>query len=171
MRYASYTESFDDTKPPTDRSRHQYHFKTIPCSECSDQDVITVNGEDLFDYRNGTLIQDAFPYLSIHDRERLMTGLCPTCSHKLFNRKATQEMTDSQIPAPTILCRVDNEVNWQAVTANADGVVLSTGADGGGELTDEMIEEFLRSGFTEVSFTTNQHTYHYKMNTPTGAYV
>jgi len=37
---------------------------------------VKVKAEDLFKYRNGALIQDAFPYLSKKDREFLISGMC-----------------------------------------------------------------------------------------------
>jgi len=36
---------------------------------------VTVKAPDLFKYRQGELIQNAFPYLSPKDREFLMTGM------------------------------------------------------------------------------------------------
>lgn len=66
-----------------------------------------------------------------------------------------------------ILCRVDEQINWHPVDVNEDGVVLTTGTDGGGELTFEMMEDFFLAGFDQVSFTVNNHTYHYKADKPT----
>ena len=35
-------------------------------------------------WQRGTLIQNAFPDMSADDRERLITGICPSCRKKLF---------------------------------------------------------------------------------------
>jgi len=38
---------------------------------------VKVHGPDLFRYRQGAYVQDAFPYLSDGDREWLLTGISP----------------------------------------------------------------------------------------------
>ena len=91
MRYASYTETYDEKAEDPDKA-HQYHFTTIPCpiggSKCQGGKVITVYGEDLFKYQSlGALIQDAFPYLSTDDRELLMSGICKPCFDDMANEE------------------------------------------------------------------------------------
>lgn len=91
MRYASYTETYDEKAEDPDKA-HQYHFTTIQCpiggSKCQGGKVITVYGEDLFKYQSlGALIQDAFPYLSPGDRQQLMSGHCDPCYEELFSEE------------------------------------------------------------------------------------
>ena len=43
--------------------------------DSGEEHKVTVKGKDLFKYRQGELIQRAFPYLSIKDREFLLTGM------------------------------------------------------------------------------------------------
>lgn len=78
MRYESTTETI------TVEQGHQYHITTIPCPECRDKTVLTVKGTDLYSYHQGTYMQDAFPYLTNDDRERLISGVCAPCFKKLF---------------------------------------------------------------------------------------
>jgi len=46
---------------------------------------VTVNLSDIGRYGRGAMIQDAFPYLSIDDREFLQTGISPEGWDKMFN--------------------------------------------------------------------------------------
>lgn len=59
-------------------------FTTV-CPFCHRTTYITVNLEDWEDWRDGELIQDAFPYLTADEREMLKTGICPDCWEKIFN--------------------------------------------------------------------------------------
>ena len=69
MKYAdSYCTHTEEYKP-----KHTYTF-TGKCINTDKRVSVTVNGKDLFDYRNGQYIQEAFPYLSPQQREFLMTG-------------------------------------------------------------------------------------------------
>jgi hypothetical protein len=45
---------------------------------------VTVKGEDLYKYRKGALIQEAFPTLSPSDREFLLTGVSPKGWKELY---------------------------------------------------------------------------------------
>ena len=45
-------------------------------SECHTREI-NVTEEQLADWQNGTLIQNAMPHLSASDREFLMTGITP----------------------------------------------------------------------------------------------
>ena len=40
-----------------------------------DEIRVTVNAPDLYQYHQGTLIQNAFPYLTPSEREWMMTGM------------------------------------------------------------------------------------------------
>ena len=43
-----------------------------------------VNLHDMGRWQNGSLIQDAMPYLSADERELLISGTCGTCFDKMF---------------------------------------------------------------------------------------
>lgn len=54
------------------------------CPTCKDIAIITINQTDYEAWLSGTMIQDAFPYLSVEDRERLLSGYCPDCWDWIF---------------------------------------------------------------------------------------
>ena len=56
-------------------------FKT--CVLCNESGRIVVNDDDYEDWVNGKYAQDAFPYLSINDREFLISSVCGTCFDKI----------------------------------------------------------------------------------------
>ena len=70
MRYADNCCQCEESFTP----RHTYTF-TGPVMFGEGTHSVTVYAEDLFAYRQGSLIQNAFPYLSVDDREFLMTGM------------------------------------------------------------------------------------------------
>ena len=54
--------------------KHTYTF--IGKCVISGKDVsVTVGGKDLFKYHQGTLMQEAFPYLTAQEREWMITGI------------------------------------------------------------------------------------------------
>ena len=57
-------------------------YTTCPC--CRKESAVTVQTRDFNAWRKGALAQNAFPYLSANDRERLISGICPTCWDKMF---------------------------------------------------------------------------------------
>ena len=63
--YCSYTEDYSP--------KHTYTFTGL-CINTGDSVSVTVDGKDLFEYRNGKYIQDAFSYLTPQEREFLMSG-------------------------------------------------------------------------------------------------
>lgn len=73
MRYADarcrYTERFEP--------EHVYVFEGPYLDKPGFTRQVTVKAPDLFKYRQGALIQQAFPYLSADDREFLLSGLSP----------------------------------------------------------------------------------------------
>lgn len=85
LRYASYEEKFNPQR---------YAFTTIPCPKCGKQEVIEVQAPDLYKYNQGAFMQDAFPYLTPSQRERLMTGICGPCFDKLFPPEEEEEDAD-----------------------------------------------------------------------------
>ena len=57
---------------------------TVQCRECKKNFVISVVKNDYEDWRQGLLIQKAFPYLSAEIRELLISKICPECWDKMF---------------------------------------------------------------------------------------
>lgn len=57
------------------------------CPLCNHTNSIMVYADDYYAWQNGTLIQDAFPYLSPDDREMLISGICPFCWEKMFGEE------------------------------------------------------------------------------------
>lgn len=54
------------------------------CFHCGQANRILVDTADLEKWRNGTLIQDAFPKLDADDRELIQTGTHPECWNEMF---------------------------------------------------------------------------------------
>ena len=47
------------------------------CPLCDTAQVIGVRESDYVAWKNGSLAQDAFPYLDADERETLISGICP----------------------------------------------------------------------------------------------
>ena len=55
------------------------------CFECGGTTVAQIDGTDLFRYRQGDYVQDAFPTLTPEQREALfISGICSVCWDKMF---------------------------------------------------------------------------------------
>ena len=54
------------------------------CPFCNTIHEVYVNELDYLDYKDGMTAQEAFPYLSAEDREKLVSGMCPDCWKRLF---------------------------------------------------------------------------------------
>ena len=70
MRYADARCEMIESYQPD----HTYTF-VGPCVVTGKEQRVTVKAPDLFKYRTGAYVQDAFPYLDAADREFLMTGM------------------------------------------------------------------------------------------------
>lgn len=57
---------------------------TVYCRRCPEIYEISVDPDDYRAWKTGTLIQDAFPYLSADEREILISGICSVCFDNLF---------------------------------------------------------------------------------------
>jgi len=66
-------------------------IETRPCPRCQGVVTLKVTRDGLEKYKKGVFIQDAFPELSDSDRERLMSGFCPTCWSALFPPEEDEE--------------------------------------------------------------------------------
>lgn len=54
------------------------------CPICGRVTFIDVKEDDYFNWVHGELAQNAFPYLSITERESLISGLCKECQREVF---------------------------------------------------------------------------------------
>jgi hypothetical protein len=57
--------------------------KCLYCNKsyCTD----AIKKEDVTKYKNGAMVQEAFPYLSVDDREFIISGVCSKCFNALFD--------------------------------------------------------------------------------------
>ena len=72
------------------------------CPFCGKTSEVEINADDYSDYMDGILlVQEAFPYLSPDDRERLISGICPDCWDNMFcetfGDEGTEEPFDTSI--------------------------------------------------------------------------
>ena len=54
------------------------------CPFCRKEAEVEVPLEGFLDWRQGELVQRAFPTVSATVREFLISGICPTCQDKVF---------------------------------------------------------------------------------------
>tara|TARA_R100000963_G_C4580705_1_gene61790 strand:+ start:340 stop:573 length:234 start_codon:yes stop_codon:yes gene_type:complete len=70
-----------------DNEENTMHDKTTlteSCRTCGSEETITVETKDLHDWKNGTVIQEAMPYLNSDQREMMISHTCSVCWDKLF---------------------------------------------------------------------------------------
>jgi hypothetical protein len=56
----------------------------IRCRVCDTKHVVMVTDVDVADWQGGKFIQDAFPYLTVDERELIMSQTCGSCWDKRF---------------------------------------------------------------------------------------
>lgn len=78
MRYADMYCKYIETYNP-----HMYVF-TGPCKHTKKLYAVKVPAEELHKYRQGAMIQDAMPSVSLEDREFLISGYSPEGWNALF---------------------------------------------------------------------------------------
>ena len=54
------------------------------CPFCRKEVEVKVPLEGFLNWRQGELVQKAFPHISATTREFLISGICPTCQDKVF---------------------------------------------------------------------------------------
>lgn len=59
-------------------------FTTPRCMMCDKSDEVEVDPDALRAWREGALIQEAFPDMTPEDREHLKTGTHPACWDSMF---------------------------------------------------------------------------------------
>jgi hypothetical protein len=57
---------------------------TRNCTTCGKPQSIEIKPSSLLAWRNGELIQRAFPYLNSSERELLLSGTCEKCWDDMF---------------------------------------------------------------------------------------
>lgn len=71
----------------------------VRCTMCRQVYTLDVQMQDYQRYREGAMVQDAFPYLSAGQRELLISGLCDTCWDYTFREKSENTRCNkNQIP-------------------------------------------------------------------------
>lgn len=78
----------------------------------------------------------------------------------------TDELEQKPTPAPPILARVDPDTTWRPALYENGAVLMAPNGD---HLTDEMLDMLFEMGFTEVSVTKDNLTYHFKPDIQTEA--
>lgn len=66
------------------RINHKEYIIVTQCPFCGSINEVGVNEADYWDWQDGELVQNAFPYLSADEREMLITHICPICWEKMF---------------------------------------------------------------------------------------
>ena len=56
----------------------------VTCAMCGESHCVAVNESDFYAWKGGKLIQDAMPYLSVGERELLISHTCDSCFDTLF---------------------------------------------------------------------------------------
>lgn len=57
------------------------------CPMCKQTAEIPLPADGLYEYRKGAHVQKAFPDMNADDRERLISGTCPSCWNKMFGEE------------------------------------------------------------------------------------
>lgn len=71
------------------------------CPFCGRGNEVEVNEVDYWDWQDGVLAQDAFPYLSADEREMLISGICPTCWDTMFGSDEEPDIDEVDIHGNT----------------------------------------------------------------------
>jgi len=61
------------------------HKIEVTCRMCGGIATLKVNEQDMIDWKQGKLIQNAMPYLNKEDRELIISNTCGDCFNKLFS--------------------------------------------------------------------------------------
>ena len=65
--------------------------KTKPCCVCNKYEVWSLDRQAVESWQGGELIQNAFPDMTMGDRELLISGTHAACWDKLFPREEEDE--------------------------------------------------------------------------------
>ena len=64
------------------------------CPFCGKTAIVEVPMDGFIAWQGGATIQQALPELDANDRERLVSGICPTCWDKMFSAPDDEEEDD-----------------------------------------------------------------------------
>ena len=70
---------------------------SIQCPFCGKEYTVEVELKDYWAWQMGELAQDAFPYLSVTERESLISQMCPECQDKIFGKVEGEEITEEDL--------------------------------------------------------------------------
>jgi hypothetical protein len=74
--------------------------RTWPCPWCTKTSVVEVDAESYRRWRSGTLVQDAFPMMSLDEREMLVTGTHPACWNDMMIDMDEEEPFNDECGCP-----------------------------------------------------------------------
>jgi hypothetical protein len=66
------------------------------CQFCCRALELEVNEDDYDAWKDGELVQNAFPYLSSAEREILVSGMCPSCWDKMIGMPEEPDENDDE---------------------------------------------------------------------------
>lgn len=66
------------------------------CRMCKKELPLFLSLTGLMAWRNGALIQDALPELTVNEHEQLMSGMCPTCWNATFSTPTEEAQYDER---------------------------------------------------------------------------
>jgi len=61
------------------------------CKICKKEFDLEVTASQLFQLKQGALVQNVFPYLNADERELIISGICGQCYDKLFENDENEE--------------------------------------------------------------------------------
>jgi hypothetical protein len=65
--------------------------KTKTCGVCGEYELWSLDRQAVESWQGGELIQNAFPDMSVSDRELLISGTHPACWDKLFPEEERED--------------------------------------------------------------------------------
>lgn len=66
------------------KKNNEEYIIITACPFCHRAHEVPVNEDDYWDWVDGALVQNAFPYLSANQREMFISGICPECLDNMF---------------------------------------------------------------------------------------
>lgn len=57
----------------------------VECEYCGDIHIVSVNEFDFNDWKSGSLIQDAMPYLNESQKQLLISQMCDECWNRMYD--------------------------------------------------------------------------------------
>lgn len=56
----------------------------VSCNLCNEHHILEIDVDDFIRWKEGAFIQDVMPYLSVGERELMISGICESCFNKMF---------------------------------------------------------------------------------------